>query len=59
VVQSASLPSQKHAVGTLETLLHTIACNGLGSPSIIVVGDVLQGLAAASSPAHLAMEKAA
>ncbi len=59
VVQNASLPSQRHAVGTLETLLHTIACNGLGSPSIIVVGDVLQGLAAASSPAHLAMEKAA
>ncbi|MGJ3700014.1 uroporphyrinogen-III C-methyltransferase [Variovorax sp. AFSI2.2] len=59
VVQNASLPSQRHAVGTLATLRHTIADNGLSSPSIIVVGDVLQGLAAASSPAHVALEKAA
>ncbi|WP_354401781.1 uroporphyrinogen-III C-methyltransferase [Variovorax sp. OAS795] len=59
VVQHASLPSQRHAVGTLATLQHTISANGLGSPSVIVVGDVLQGLAAASSPAHPALEKAA
>jgi len=59
VVQNASLPNQRHAVGTLATLERTIADNGLCSPSIIVVGDVLQGLAAAASSAHLALEKAA
>ena len=59
VVQNASLPLQRHAVGTLATLRRTIADNGLGSPSIIVVGDVLQGLAAAASSAQPALEKAA
>jgi uroporphyrin-III C-methyltransferase len=59
VVQSASLPTQRHAVGTLATLEQTIADHGLCSPSIIVVGDVLQGLAAAASSAHLALEKVA
>jgi len=59
VVQNASLPLQRHAVGTLATLQRTIADNGLCSPSIIVVGDVLQGLAAASASAHPALEKAA
>lgn len=59
VVQNASLPLQRHAVGTLATLQRTIADNGLGSPSIIVVGDVLQGLAAAASSARPALEKAA
>ncbi|MDH6594352.1 uroporphyrin-III C-methyltransferase [Variovorax sp. TBS-050B] len=50
VIQNASLPSQRHAVGTLATLQRTIAEHALGSPSVIVVGDVLQGLAAAASP---------
>ena len=49
VIRNASLPSQRHAVATLATLQRTIAEHGLGSPSIIVVGDVLQGLAAAAS----------
>ncbi len=49
VIRNASLPSQRHAVATLATLQRTIADHGLGSPSIIVVGDVLQGLAAAAS----------
>jgi len=45
VVQHASLPQQRHAVGTLGDLSGLIAREGLGSPAIIVVGDVLKGLA--------------
>lgn len=46
VVQHASLPHQRHAVGTLGDLAGLIEREGLGSPAIIVVGDVLQGLCA-------------
>ncbi len=46
VVQNASLPTQRHAVGTLGQLSQCIAEHGLASPSIIIVGEVLQGLAA-------------
>ncbi len=46
VVQRASLPDQRHAVATLDALAATIAREGLASPSVIVVGDVLQGIAA-------------
>ncbi len=45
VVQHASLPQQRHAVGSLGDLSGLIAREGLGSPAIIVVGDVLKGLA--------------
>jgi uroporphyrin-III C-methyltransferase len=48
IVQHASLPQQRHASGTLGTLCQTFDTHGLGSPSIIVVGDVLKGLAHAS-----------
>lgn len=48
VVQRASLPDQRHAVTTLGRLAATIERDGLGSPSIIVVGDVVSGVAAAS-----------
>jgi uroporphyrin-III C-methyltransferase len=46
IIQNASLPSQRHAVSTLSNLRATIEQEGLHSPSVIVVGDVLQGLAA-------------
>lgn len=46
VVQHASLPHQRHAVGTLGDLSGLIAREGLGSPAVIVVGDVLRALAA-------------
>jgi uroporphyrin-III C-methyltransferase len=46
IVQQASLPSQRQAVCRLDTLAATINSEKLGSPSVIVVGDVLQGLAA-------------
>jgi uroporphyrin-III C-methyltransferase len=47
VVQRASLPDQRQAVTTLGELGATIAREQLASPSIIVVGDVIGGVAAA------------
>jgi len=46
VIQSASLASQRHAVTTLGDLHAMIEREQLASPSVIVVGDVLQGLLA-------------
>ena len=43
IVQNASLPQQRQALTTLDCLCLTMACEGLQSPSIIVVGDVVQG----------------
>ena len=47
VVQHASLPQQRHVATTLERLCLDMADAGLGSPAVIVVGDVLRGLTAA------------
>ncbi|MEP6789908.1 MAG: uroporphyrinogen-III C-methyltransferase [Ramlibacter sp.] len=47
VIQHASLPTQRHAVTTLGELSATIAREHLASPSVIVVGDVISGVAAA------------
>ena len=44
IVQNASLPTQRHAVCTLETLSATIASEQLTSPSAIIVGDVVRGV---------------
>ncbi|MFM7026899.1 MAG: uroporphyrinogen-III C-methyltransferase [Limnohabitans sp.] len=43
IVQHASLPQQREALTTLGELATTMAREGLQSPSIIVVGDVVQG----------------
>ena len=51
IIQNASLPTQRHAVCTLATLRTTIEQEQLQSPSVIVVGDVLQGLLALSESA--------
>ncbi len=48
IVQRASLPTQRHTVCTLGALAATAAQQGLGSPSVIIVGDVLIGLQAAA-----------
>jgi len=50
VVQHASLPQQRHVASTLDRLQACIAEAGLASPAVIVVGDVLRGLAAAALP---------
>ncbi len=44
VVHSVSLPQERHAVCTLATLAATTRAQALTSPSIIVIGNVLQGL---------------
>jgi uroporphyrin-III C-methyltransferase len=53
VIQHASLPTQRHAVTTLGQLHATIEREQLASPSVIVVGDVVGGMAAAQqAPAY-------
>ena len=42
VVQSASLPAQRQLLSTLHALPHDLLASGLGSPSIIIVGDVVR-----------------
>jgi len=49
IVQRASLPDQRHAVTTLGELAATVAREGLASPSVIVVGDVVRGVALAGA----------
>ncbi len=51
VVQHASLPQQRIAVTTLGTLAQTVREQGLGSPAVLVIGDVLQGLLALQTAA--------
>jgi uroporphyrin-III C-methyltransferase len=46
IIQNASLPNQRYAVSTLAQLRTTIEREQLHSPSVIVVGNVLQGIAA-------------
>lgn len=48
IVERASLPTQRQAVCTLASLADTVQREGLASPSVIVVGDVLRGLQAAA-----------
>ncbi|RYY70229.1 MAG: uroporphyrinogen-III C-methyltransferase, partial [Comamonadaceae bacterium] len=49
IIQRASLPDQRHAVTRLGELAATIARDQLASPSVIVVGDVVRGVAAAGT----------
>lgn len=43
IVQQASLPQQRQALSLLGDLVNTVQREGLQSPSIIVVGDVVRG----------------
>ena len=54
VIQHATLPQQRHAVTRLGQLRATIEREGLGSPAVIVVGDVVSGIAALEKPAPIA-----
>ncbi len=47
IIEHVSLPQQRHAVSRLDQLVSTLHTQALGSPSVIVVGHVLEGLAAA------------
>jgi uroporphyrin-III C-methyltransferase len=59
IIQNASLPDQRHVVCTLGELQNTILRERLSSPSVIVVGDVMQGMLAAGSGASCATTMAA
>lgn len=50
IVQHASTAQQRSALTTLGGLLDTLAREGLGSPAVLIVGDVLRGLARIASP---------
>jgi uroporphyrin-III C-methyltransferase len=50
VIQSATGTGQAHLLTTLAALADDLALSGLGSPSIIVVGDVVRCADVASSP---------
>jgi uroporphyrin-III C-methyltransferase len=50
VVQRASLADERSAVTTLGDLDATIAREQLASPSVIIVGDVVSGVAAVAAP---------
>ncbi|MBF6630611.1 MAG: uroporphyrinogen-III C-methyltransferase [Comamonas sp.] len=45
IIQHASLPQQRHAITNLQELAHTLHTEGLASPSVLVIGDVVQGIA--------------
>lgn len=49
VIQSASLPTQRHITTTLGALAGAIREAGMASPSVIVVGDVISGVALAAA----------
>jgi uroporphyrin-III C-methyltransferase len=52
VIQNATLATQRHITTTLGQLAAAISESGLASPSVIVVGDVVSGIAsAADNPA--------
>jgi uroporphyrin-III C-methyltransferase len=47
VIERASLPTQRQCITTLGELLERLTATGLGSPAIMVVGDVVRGVRAA------------
>lgn len=59
IIEHASLPQQRHAVSTLGELTATLLREGLGSPSVIVVGDVVRGVAALQGQAPQPVPRAA
>ena len=58
VIQHATLPHQRQIVSTLEGLCIDMADAGLGSPAVIVVGDVLRGIAAVAAPLDVSRREA-
>jgi uroporphyrin-III C-methyltransferase len=53
VIERASLPAQRQCITTLGELLDSLQAHQLGSPAILVVGDVVRGVRAAlAAPAQ-------
>jgi uroporphyrin-III C-methyltransferase len=53
-IQNGTLPSQKSVVTTLSTLADEMALAGIGSPAVIVIGDVVRFARSQHLPAALA-----
>ena len=47
MIERASLPAQRQCLTTLGELVHALHEHGLGSPAVVVVGDVVRGVRAA------------
>lgn len=47
IIERASLPGQRQCISTLAHLAEALRTHGLGSPAILVVGDVVRGVRAA------------
>jgi uroporphyrin-III C-methyltransferase len=45
IVQDATLPSQRQALCTLDCLHQTLTEQRMASPCVLLIGDVLRGLA--------------
>ena len=52
VIQDASLPHQKVAIGTIETIENEVVKQGIGAPAVIVIGKVA-ALGSANVPSNL------
>ena len=59
IVQHATWAEQRHAACTLAELPQTMAAHGLGSPAVLVVGEVTRGLLALQQAANLGHARAA
>ena len=53
VIQNATLGTQRHITTTLGALAGAIQADAMASPSIIVVGDVIGGVAVAAAHPHV------
>ncbi len=42
VIQNGSLPEERHALGTVDTIVDVVKEKGLGTPAIIVIGEVVK-----------------
>jgi len=42
IIQNGTLPNEKVGVGTINTITKVVADNGLSSPAIIVIGEVVR-----------------
>jgi uroporphyrin-III C-methyltransferase len=42
VIQNGTLPTQRHVVGTVSTIVELVKEEDLGSPGIIIAGDVVR-----------------
>lgn len=54
IIQHASLPQQRHAITDLHHLPATLHRENLASPSVLVIGDVVQGVAVWAQQSHAA-----